>query len=165
MSDTVAASRRTQDVIDRTRRAAPLFIKDIETSTEDMLGKPFGGKARSGYDLIFEVATINRFVAMAASGQNAGAEPLDNTGPMRAPESLQTKEAALENFKASVEEVCEALANCPDERIDTTMQTPFGETPISVMMGIVPVHIMYHSGQLNYIQTLYGDDKFHWFED
>jgi hypothetical protein len=30
------------------------------------------------------------------------------------------------------------------------------------MANLVVWHTMYHSGQLNFIQTLWGDDAFHW---
>lgn len=40
--------------------------------------------------------------------------------------------------------------------------TEHGETDRSERCRFIALHVWYHSGQLNFIQTLLGDDDWHW---
>ncbi|ODU53690.1 MAG: hypothetical protein BGO01_13100 [Armatimonadetes bacterium 55-13] len=142
------------------QRLSELFATDIENMPHEMLAAHPGGKARCGYDLIMEVATINRMVAAKCS--DPGLEIPTPQGWTTAPDSYKNKEAALADFKSSVSDVCAALAELSPDKYDTVVMTPLGEMPLIRFGQILPVHTMYHSGQLNYIQTLHGDDAFHW---
>jgi hypothetical protein len=40
---------------------------------------------------------------------------------------------------------------------------PFGRPVQKFGPASLPInHMMYHDGQFNFLQTLYGDDKIHW---
>jgi hypothetical protein len=160
MSNTAVASSRTEDLIKRLRMSASLFMKDLEAMPEEMLCSCPGGKARSGLDLAYEVTTVNNMVADKANGQPIPM-PEKIQGWMRAPEGL-TKQQVIADFTNSVDGACNGLAKLTDEQLDEILETPMGPMPLINMAQILPSHIMYHSGQLNYIQTLHGDDAWHW---
>lgn len=53
-----------------------------------------------------------------------------------------------------------AILSLPDAKLDTTVQANFGapvEWPMAKALQIHAWNIVYHTGQVNYIQTLYGD--------
>ncbi|HRF59673.1 MAG TPA: hypothetical protein PLH94_07130 [Fimbriimonadaceae bacterium] len=43
------------------------------------------------------------------------------------------------------------------ERLASMAETPWGPTPVGVITGFHYWNLVYHLGQINYIQTLYGD--------
>lgn len=138
---------------------AALYAKDLEAMTGEMLAFK-SGKSRSGFDLTYEVVALHRLVIAGATGTTLPRSRPE--GWMTAPESYASKEVAIADFKASIEELMEAVRGASPERLDAIVESPLGPLPVSRLVGIVPMHIMYHSGQLNYIQTLHGDDELHW---
>jgi uncharacterized damage-inducible protein DinB len=49
--------------------------------------------------------------------------------------------------------------------LDREVTMPWGATfPIATAIFLPASHMTYHDGQINYIQTLLGDAKFHWRE-
>jgi hypothetical protein len=155
------ATKSNEQLVADMQGPANLFALDISAMPEEMLGACPGGKARCAYDLIYEVTEFNNYVAERVSGREGN---LESDGWVRAPESFRSKDAALEQFKASMAALSSALLAVDAEALEAIAPSPFGELPLSRFAGIAPRHMMYHSGQLNYIQTIYGDDAFHWAE-
>ncbi|MCX6380148.1 MAG: hypothetical protein NT023_11855 [Armatimonadetes bacterium] len=57
----------------------------------------------------------------------------------------------------------EAHLNSDDAKWGETTEFPFGRPMTLFGIAELPsVHLMYHDGQLNYIQTLYDDTEVHW---
>jgi hypothetical protein len=150
----------SEEVLTRIEGAAALFNTDVTHMTDEMLASSPGGKARCGFDLIYEVALINRLVAGYAAQDGTVFSPPE--GWVVAPDAFRQKTVALDNFNESVSAACSAIRALPAERLDEIVDSPLGKVPLSRLAGILPMHIMYHSGQLNYIQTMHGDDNFHW---
>lgn len=55
------------------------------------------------------------------------------------------------------------LDGLTEESLSLLMKLPFGMGEIPVGMGItfMPVHVNWHTAQINYIQTIYGDHDWH----
>jgi hypothetical protein len=153
------AIKNNEQLVSDIQGPANLVELDIQAMSDEMLGALPGGNARCGFDLIFEITEFNNYVADRAAGREGS---IETNGWVRAPESFRSKEVALQQFKDSVSALSTNLLAASSETMDTPAATPFGEIPLSRLAGIAPRHMMYHSGQLNYIQTIYGDDEFHW---
>jgi len=56
-----------------------------------------------------------------------------------------------------------ALRGLSDEELDREVTAPWG-APFKALFlaGVVASHMEYHGGQVNYIQSLYGDAEMHW---
>lgn len=147
-------------LIQRIRDAGSCFSADLNAMPEESLDRSPGGKARTAFDLTYEVVGLNRIVACRAKGEQALSD--DTEGWVRAPESYKNKATAIVDFEDSIRELVDALGQVTDERLRAPVETPFGALPLARLAEIVPRHIMYHSGQLNYIQTWLGDEVFHW---
>lgn len=69
-------------------------------------------------------------------------------------------EEAIGMLREKTRAVCDLIREFPDEELEN--EIPFmGPTPWS-MVRILNMHnwnMSYHTGQVNYIQTLYGDDQ------
>jgi len=56
----------------------------------------------------------------------------------------------------------EAIRQIPDERLEETIELPWGETAtIADALAFQYWNLVYHHGQINYLQTLYGDFEMH----
>lgn len=151
-----APSHPAEALVSQLQRISGLFATDLRNMSHEMLDANLGGKARSGYDLAYEVVTVNKLVL-----DGAGDPPTPGVW-MKAPDSFKDKDAAVREFETSIEGVCSNLLNSEPEKLQEIVESPLGPMPRLALAQILPMHIMYHSGQLNYIQTLHGDDAFHW---
>lgn len=94
--------------------------------------------------------------------------------------AIPTTEAAERYFREAEkaygtrEEVAELLAKHSDayfewldaltpERLAAEMTLPFGmgSVPTSVGIAVMPQHLAWHTAQINYVQTIYGDHDWH----
>ena len=61
-----------------------------------------------------------------------------------------------------MDEFISALEGTPEDEMFREIQTPGGTTSPYDLALFCATHVNYHDGQLNYIQSLLGDTKFHW---
>ena len=80
------------------------------------------------------------------------------------------KKVETEDYKAlqglvmeSAGEVCKAIDSLSDEALEGEIQMPWGGMFAASEAILLPAsHMNYHDGQINYIQLLLGDTRFHW---
>lgn len=160
MPDTMTKNPKVEALIGQIEMTSKLFASDIRAMPHETLAANLGGKSRTGYDVVFEVAWLNQAIADQAQGKPFDFE--EPKGWMKAPAEFCAHENALTKFENSVADLKQALSTADQATLDKVVQSPMGPTPVLDIAGIVPGHIMYHSGQLNFIQTVQGDDAFHW---
>ena len=80
------------------------------------------------------------------------------------PEAFQTRigaitnrQEAIEEFQSGVSRLAAAIRDVPDDKLDVMLKSPWEESPIAIWLTYAATHNQYHIGQMNYIQTLYGD--------
>jgi len=71
--------------------------------------------------------------------------------------SITTREEAVAEMSAAVGRLVDAIRAVPDEQLETILKAPWDEAPIGFWLTYAGGHNQYHIGQMNYIQTLYGD--------
>ena len=132
---------------------------DLHALPEDVFDKCLGGKARTVADLVYEVNILNDHVGMVVRGE----KPFDwPDGWVRAPENLRSKEAVIADFERMAKSALDTAESFTSEQLEEPFQTEDGETTRFERFRFMTLHTWYHSGQLNFIQTLLGDDDFHW---
>ena len=103
-------------------------------------------------DQLLECASGNLYVAQAYR---------DYVLPAEYPEPTADSAAdALAIFNASVDDVLRAIEAFPEEKVGDIIQLS-KPTPFAKLLFFAARHMQYHSGQINYIQTLYGDGEMH----
>lgn len=137
-----------------------LFTKDMEALSHEQLNSSVAGCARTGYDLTYEIVVTNGMFAKVVRGE--GMEPIRFEGWLHAPEDFKDKQRALEAVQASFADMKTSLLACPDDELGVTTDTPIGPKSRADIAYMSVYHGGYHSGQLNYIQTLHGDGEMHW---
>lgn len=153
-----------KDVLERLAFARQLFGADIHAMSSDDLAASGGGQSRCGYDFIFEmVGFYETFAGLLVSG------PSDIEGPqggwVRAPKEFCNKNSAVAAMNAAGEIFIQAIERYSGDFVSDLFASPVGPfTPLG-MANLAVWHTMYHSGQLNYIQTIRGDVAFHWMPE
>jgi hypothetical protein len=135
------------------------FLQDLQALPEDAFSKSLGGAARTVADIVYEVNLVNDHVGMVVRGE----EPFDwPEGYVKAPPDFQTKEAVIDAFERSSHRLLATAEALTPEGIEATIETEDGETTRFERFRFATLHLWYHSGQLNFIQTLLGDADWHW---
>lgn len=139
------------------------YVKDIGHLPADKLDVCPMGKARTPIDFTVECAGFNLVVAAAICGE-AGAMPGSEERKAYIA-SLDTGEKAIGGLEESVGKIVAGLNAASDDDLLREVTMPWGSTSlVHEAVNMATVHMAYHLGQINYIQSLYGDDKMHWAE-
>ena len=142
------------------KRAIYLFRQDLEALPEDAFDKDFGPVTRTVADIVFEVNMVNDHVGMVIRNE----KPFDwpDGAWIKAPEDFRSKDVVIAAFEASTQKVLATVCALTDQELDAKFLTDEGETDRAERCRFMTLHLWYHSGQLNFIQTLIGDDGWHW---
>ncbi len=148
-----------EELIKGLQSALGTLRKDLVALPEDAIAKTFGGVSRSAADMVHEINLVNEHVVKTLLGQPLFDWP---EGWIKAPAELQTKHALLAAFDKTNTFVIEGLESLSDEDWTKTVTTERGDTNTAERIRFITLHVWYHSGQVNYIQTLLGDSAWHW---
>jgi len=140
-------------------QACKIINADLAALPESAFDQSLGGKARTVADIMCEVNLVNDDIARNMRGEECMEWP---EGWITAPEDQRTKEAVLAAFSASSDAIKAQIDAYSEADMANPVTTEHGETTIRERIRFMCIHMFYHSGQLNYIQTLLGDDAWHW---
>jgi hypothetical protein len=161
MSTTATAFDAKAALLEQIRRMGDLYISDFTHIPEDKVGVCPMGVARTALNFTAECAMFNKFVTGLATG-NPSARPSDEERHAFYA-SIDTADKAKDLLKGSVDGLAAAIEGLDDEALFAPATAPWGEpTTVYKLAGMATMHLMYHAGQINYIQSLYGDAENHW---
>lgn len=145
-----------------TRDVADSLVRTVQAMpAEKQTWKPLD-VGRNAHDMVVECAAANFFVADALSHREIPQMDPHKRDELRA--QADTMDKALPLLRESVERLIRAQENFPDEFLPQTVTLPFGAgltRSFAWVMMIGYWNMAYHLGQINYIQTLYGDMDMH----
>ena len=134
------------------------FVADLSALTEEQRRSSPGGMARSPYDMAFELATVNNDLASLMKGHPQRED--EEEGWTKAPEDFMELGKAKHALEMETRDFLEALQAVPEADLDKSLDS--GTTSPLRIATMVNRHMHYHDAQLNYLQTLYGDQEVHW---
>jgi hypothetical protein len=144
----------------QTERMAESLAHFIGSTKEDRLNwqPPSEGSepCRSAYQQIGECVQVNRRLAMLLRG-----EPMPSGPPQTAEIPFAGPQEAQEQLRASAKEMADAIRALPDDGLAREFPHPRGVMRGENFILTAYRNMAYHAGQINYIQTLYGDAEFH----
>lgn len=137
-----------------TMDSARMLCKDAGYIPEERLDWSPMDCANSAIAILTACADTN--FEMAAAMKGGAVEKL--------PEGLDFQ-ALKDRLMESAQAVCDAIDSLSDADLEGETQMPWGIAfPTSQAIFLPASHMSYHDGQINYIQLLLGDTKFHWME-
>jgi|CXWL01.1.fsa_nt_gi uncharacterized damage-inducible protein DinB len=163
MSETITRIDAKAELANWTRRIAGMYVADLKALDESAITASAGGAARTAQEFTAEVAGFNLMVAKKLRGE----EVPERTDEDRAAFSAQfsSKEVCVSMLSSSAEELAGAIEFANEESMAEEVTLPWGETMSKwALANLCANHILYHDGQLNFIQSLNGDAEMHWFD-
>lgn len=157
---------RIQDqVVKQTQRALGDLIRAVDALPADKVDWAPAEVARSAFNQLQEVAlSPNFFLKIIKEGESPEFKDHAKSEADRIRKSITD----LEGCKAAAMEqtavLCSAISAFPDERLDDEVTLPFGGGTVMSMADILGLHawnMVYHLGQVNYIQLMLGDKEMH----
>ena len=143
-------------------QSTQFYAKDLDHLSEEQILSSAGGCCRKPVDFTYEVAFINRQIAAQLANREPEPNPEGEEWAV-APAELQSKAAILEYFAKSSTEIIDAAKAVPEADIAKLIGAPGRERPAFALLNFAAMHTMYHDAQINFVQSLQGDDKMHWF--
>jgi hypothetical protein len=143
---------------DRATSAMEMFLRNLGHVPPEKLNWSPAPSARSALQIAAHVAGYS---GGFASVLRAGAFPAtadEFLGPIQArTDSIETVQQAEEMLRQGIADTLAALDRVHPDQIDSTLETPIGPTPFRFFMTIPAVHLILHTGQIDYLQTCWGD--------
>lgn len=144
-----------------TERAHRLLTNDLKAIAADKNNVCPGGCARPALHIVAECAALNGFIARILRGETP-----ERPGPEQREahlRSFDTVEKALAYLEEQTQSLLAAIDTLDETTLGDVSEQPLGRPMSRFALAELPAsHMMYHDGQLNYIQTLHGDGQMHW---
>ena len=136
-----------------------LLSKDLEHLPDTAFTQSFGPACRTVADLVYELNLVNDHVGLTIRGEELFDWP---DGWIKAPADFSAKETVTAAFKRSMDRFIATTEGFTEEQMLEPILSDGKETNRFERCRFVALHNWYHSGQLNFIQTLLGDAEMHW---
>lgn len=109
-------------------------------------------KTRSTLDQAAECIDVNRRMTALLRGETPG--------PPASERPFANGQEAQEQIRESAKELADAVRGLDEEALTRIYTTPMRPMRGTLLLEIAAGNLTYHFGQINYIQTLYGDTEF-----
>lgn len=163
MSDTLTTIDFRAELSGWAKQLTHMFCIDLKHIPAQCFTEPHGGKARTVADLCAEVSGLNMMVVGALTGVETPMPTDEERAAYTA--TLTNAEACIHAIRSSGEALAQAIADTSEATFTEMFTAPWGMTVSKYQFANMIVNnIWYHDGQLNYLQSLHGDDQVHWME-
>jgi uncharacterized damage-inducible protein DinB len=144
-------------------QAKDMYLKDIGYIPADKLDVSPMAQAKTAKAMTVECAGLFRGLTSVVSGTDFKRPTPEDRAAYLA--KFKTTDEAKAEFAAAADALLAAIGAMDVSELDREVTAPWGaKVPLGTMLFMAISHTSYHDGQLNYIQTLYGDNAFHWME-
>ena len=133
--------------------ASALWAIDLAAHAGDLNVAP-SDTARSVADIAYETVFVNRMFAARLNGDTTAS--MD--GFPSCPPDMRSAEALSKALGDSVREILDAVGD-PERPVARGNGDESSAFAVAAFAG---THMMFHLGQINYIQTVNGDPEIHW---
>ncbi len=144
------------------REGANALVRIVKSTPPDKLEWSPLNEGRTVLDMVQECAVI---CYLGQDSFRKAVQPvIDFEKFSQLQASYDTIEKALEALETNTEALAKIYEAFPEESLSVMIHLPFGPgmTISFAKFMLMPAHNMvYHYGQINYIQTLYGDKEMH----
>lgn len=142
---------------------ADMTSKDIRAIPADKWAATHGGCTKSALQVTVETISLLDWTTEALRGNASLADDTHKMAGLKA--ECASQDAAIARLKGAAAGFAVALSDASDEALNAIVTPPWRmDAPLFMIAQIAASHIWYHDGQLNYIQSLLGDDQIHWMD-
>jgi hypothetical protein len=144
------------------REATNALVRTARAMPEDKAAWSPLDQGRTALNQIAECGQLSRYTVHVLTHREM--PPLDMEAYARAVAEQDTLDKAIAFLQSGVDELVAAIEVFPESELGQTVTLPFGPgitKTMDEMMVMTYWNMTYHLGQINYIQTLYGDKQMH----
>jgi len=143
------------------KEGAETLIRNVRAMPEDKTAWQPLENGRTTLSQLQECAIICGFSIATLTNRAVPADFKEAYGREMA--EIDTVEKAAARLEERVEKLAATIQGFPASDLDQTIMMPFRPTPVSFaeLMFMNYWNVVYHIGQICYIQTLYGDNEMH----
>jgi hypothetical protein len=148
----------------QTTNAGEALFQSARAMPEDKLDWKPADDARTALDIVRECAYTPAGLPGLLAGNGTDPAFLEEFGRLAAEaRTWTTLEAVEAGYRKNIETALGAIRACPDEALDQVYPVPFGAGRLTGEQIVMMCYwnMVYHMGQINYIQTQYGDREMH----
>jgi hypothetical protein len=142
---------QVQEVLKIISMGRSRFLYGLERVPDDRLNWSPGGAAGTPLQLAGKTAVFLSFVSHVLESRTSP----DFEAPR--PEPPNTREEANAVVNAAFTQLRKVVSEFTEADLRQTAPAPWGDTPIGALLFWISGLILYHQGQLNYLQLAYGD--------
>jgi len=136
-----------------------MTVADITAIPDDKWTATFGGCSKPAGALVADTVTNLLWTTAVLKGEESNA--YNEMGDLAS--KYADKSVAIAELNAASAGFAAALTSASDEILNSVVMAPWQmPMPVFILATISVNHIWYHDGQLNYVQTLIGDEQVHW---
>lgn len=136
------------------------YLKDLRHLSDEQISASPMGAARSPLEYTAECIGLNTMIAKTLHGQPVEMPSEEQRAAFYAAFDSYDKVAA--GLRDSVGHIVSALEKFSDDQLAEERHFFRGPMKLSDIANLGAMHLVYHDGQTNYVQTLYGDVENHW---
>ncbi len=144
-----------------TEQSARVLTHSLSMTQEDKLdwspAVDASSKTRPILEQMYECALVNRRFAALLRGETPPPPP-SSDGP--APTFADLKEARNQVMESATE-LAAVIRSLDESALTNSYPTGRGPMTGADLIRLPATNMIYHWGQVNYVQTLYGDTEFH----
>lgn len=156
MEDFIASCKeRTSEAMDR-------FLHDLSFVPADKLTWSPAPTAKSALEIAAHCAGYSgAFAWIIAVGKFPCSRDEFRARVRAAIETVKTVEEAETMLRKGIADTIAALDTVKPEQVGATVESPQGQTPFKFFLTLPAAHLESHDGQINYLQTCWGDLEVH----
>lgn len=157
---------RYQDfIIQITKQVGDDLFRSVKSMPPDKLTWRPLGEGRSALDILQECAQGAKSLSMLLSDNMEMPDDEKMAAWQEEREAWTSVEDCEKAYEENIQTSLRVIRETPDERLDQMIPHPYGKSgeKWSVAEALLSIywHYTYHLGQIDYIQTLYGDRSVH----
>jgi uncharacterized damage-inducible protein DinB len=145
---------------DSVRYALTLCLKTARAIPEDKAKwTPSDGDAKSALDVVRHMVEVNHNIAGYLSAQ-----PLSDEDRRAIMDTISTYPQAIEALESSTASLTQVIAQSPEDALRPHLDQWLNSGSPGQLMTVGFIHLVYHWGQLCYLQTLLSDGEDHFLK-
>ena len=144
-------------------RAKDRLVKDLATTPDDKINWSPSSTCRTPLHLVAHAAMSIPGMQGMLEGKPfpfSGPEELDTFSRNKEKE-FTTREQVLDLLETNSDGYLAFLDSLTPEQLASNWEMPFGSFPMTSAITFIADHLRCHAGQLEYVQTIYGDLDWH----
>jgi hypothetical protein len=150
-------SEQAAKLVEQVKDAHHHLLVALKYTPDDRLDWVPMGKAKTPREIAVECAMVYKGVVSLIRGGT-----IDAPAQEMEPGDQATREGLLKLLDDSLQEFVAAAEGLTQEQLGEKRQAPWAEDTVAGLLGKTQFHTIWHVGQLNYIQALWGDADMHW---